>query len=709
MIEMATGRRFSSASSNTSANPPGNSSSSSSSSSSLSTSLRDGVVIVDIGNNSSNNNNNNNNNNTCNNRFVGGLSRMKRFQILLWVTMVFTFFHLRRNLPNVSPPQIEKKNSNKSTKISPAITTATVVTTSPPPTSSPLMKPTSTTATTTPTATSDKSSIDSSTIMTTATDVETIIVEKEDEYIDDHRETQKPNIDNNDIANNDSDSDSEKQQPTTMTPQPSSPPIQVPQIINSEESSTDNKPSKKDENGVDAIKTTETASKAPILTNSSSSSSSTLPKVRTDNDLTPIERKFADTHCDLTHLKNNEWYPSSLSEEDGDDDSWQQRAPYIIIAGVWNAGINPIANALFTHPQIDKAKTNGFFLPKQFQRYYDVGSNNDVNNNNDNDNNNNNNNSTSTTEIASSSSSPSFNIKVFAARERMYAQVYSKSTLREKAVNDEESKDILGRGEDNNDNKNNHVAMDVSPGLIFYAHRTAHSILCTVPWVKIVIVLRNPIDRLYQQWSYSTNNLGLTLSLEDWMAQEMKLLHTVGLIGASTSNSDVNNNKNKNNINDKDKDSVLTVVSEKEAWEKYQSVRNVAGAMGRSLYVLQLEEWINAYIAAGKNPSDFITILTTENIEDQPQKEYNKLIQFLHLAPITENNNDIDDKNNIASTLLEKSFNKTKNNVNKNDLTPPMKEETRNMLRHFFRPYNQRLTKLLRSNGFEGNWDERWK
>jgi hypothetical protein len=706
MIEMATGRRFSSASSNTSATPPGNSSSSSSSS----TSVRDGVVIVDIGNN---NNNIGSNNNTCysmSKKFAVGLSRMKRFQILLWMIIVFTFLHLRRNLPTVSPAQIEKKNNTNSIKTDPVIAATADVTTSPPPTSSPLMKPMST-KTTTPTA-SDKLSVDSSTTMTT--DVETmIVVEEEDKY-------QKPTIVNNndDITSTTStititppshntnqtnnDSDYEKQQPTTITSQPSSSSIiRVPQIINSEESSIDNKPSKKDKNGVNAIKT-ETASIAPILTKNVSSS--TLPKVRTDNDITPIERKFADTHCDLTHLKNNEWYPSSSSseeEEDVDDDSWQQRAPYIIIAGVWNAGINPLANALFKHPQIDKAKTNGFFLPKQFQRYYDVSSNNDVKNIN---------NDTSTTEIASSSSSSSssssFNIKVFAARERMYAQVYSKSTLREKVVNDEESKDMIGSGEDNtDDNKNNHVAMDVTPGLIFYAHRTAHSILCTVPWVKVVIVLRNPIDRLYQQWSYSTNNLGLRLSLEDWMAQEMKLLHTVGLIGASTTtNSDVNKNKNNNNNKD-DKESVLTVVSEKEAWEKYQSVRNVAGAIGRSLYVLQLEEWINAYNAAGKNPSDFITILTTENIEDQPQKEYNKLIQFLHLAPIVDNN----DKNNIASTLLEKSFNKTKNNVNNNDLTPPMKEETRNMLRHFFRPYNQRLTKLLRSNGFEGNWDERWK
>eukprot|EP00533_Pseudo-nitzschia_delicatissima_P008168 CAMPEP_0116077928 /NCGR_PEP_ID=MMETSP0327-20121206/331_1 /TAXON_ID=44447 /ORGANISM="Pseudo-nitzschia delicatissima, Strain B596" /LENGTH=638 /DNA_ID=CAMNT_0003568441 /DNA_START=146 /DNA_END=2062 /DNA_ORIENTATION=- len=372
-----------------------------------------------------------------------------------------------------------------------------------------------------------------------------------------------------------------------------------------------------------------------------------LTEPLSDSDLSPMARNFAETHCDLTQVKDGAWYPSSP------EDNWQQRAPYLIFAGVWNAGIQPLATALLKHPQISSAKTDGFFLPKQFSKYISVQTN-------------------DKTVGGNQTSTNTFNVKVFAARERMYAQVYSKAMFQEKS---EEFETV-----DNNSDttKIQKVAVDVSPGLIFYAHKTAHSILCTAPWVKVVILLRNPIDRLYRQWAYSVQNLNLKLSLEDWMAQEMKLLQSVGLIGAEEPQQQEDE----------------TILSEREAWEKYQSVRKVAGAIGRSLYVFQLEEWIQAYVAAGKNPSDEIMILTTEDIEEDPEHEYLELLRFLGLNPF-------EDNGSVASGLGE-----TLTQASELD---PMTPETRTMLKKFFKPYNKRLTDLLTSNGFEGNWDKRWE
>jgi len=304
----------------------------------------------------------------------------------------------------------------------------------------------------------------------------------------------------------------------------------------------------------------------------------------------------------------------------------------------------------------------------------------------------------------------------------MYAQAYSKTTLREKkSGNDDEESPateptanatVDGSSDDNTTNnnstttttiltKNQHVAMDVSPGLIFYAHKTSHSILCTTPWVKIVVLLRNPIDRLYRQWSYSVKSLNLQLSLEDWMAQEMKLLQSVGMINNGDNKRDAGTNK--------EQQAEPIVVSEKEAWEKYQAVHNVAGAIGRSLYVFQLEEWIQAYISAGKNPSEEIIILTTEDIEENPEHEYAELIQFLGLPPTTDNDanasnsNSNNDGEDSIGTALGKSLLQNKQEA------APMTKETRKMLHQFFKPYNKRLTELLTSNGFEGDWDKRWQ
>lgn len=431
------------------------------------------------------------------------------------------------------------------------------------------------------------------------------------------------------------------------------------------------KPEKKATGDSDAAATTKSHKDDNSIPNTSTTKTADPPllKLRSDTDLSAVAKKFVETNCDLTNLKDGAWYPS------GPEDDWEQRAPYTIVTGVWNAGVNPLASALLKHPQIQAAKQNGFFLPNQFQRYYGIQSGeNSMTANND--------------QTAADSTKSKFNIKVFAARERMYAQVYSKTTLFEKsgvADGDEPSSPSRDDAGKKDEMANKQVAMDVSPGLMFYAHKTAHSILCTAPWVKVVVVLRNPIDRLYRQWAYSITVLGLTLSLEDWMAQEMKLLQTVGLISGGDKEAETGSANEPNEV-----------VSEKKAWEDYQSVRQIAGAIGRSLYVLQLQEWMDAFVSAGKTPSEEIIILTTEDIQENPKREYSKLIQFLGLKPL-----EADSDTSIASSLEEALLQKAE--------TVPMKKETREMLNKFFKPYNQRLTELLNANGFEGDWYTRWK
>lgn len=395
-----------------------------------------------------------------------------------------------------------------------------------------------------------------------------------------------------------------------------------------------------------------------------------------DSDLSPVALNFAETHCDLTNLKDGAWYPS------GPEDDWQQRAPYVIVAGVWNAGVNPLANALLKHPQIDAAKQNDFFLPRNFDGRFSIKtSDKNINTNN---------------ETTAALTETNFNVKVFPARERMYASHYSKLTLRENAAShDEESTPtavVASENDEIKDSKIRHVAMDVSPGLVFFSHETSHWILCTAPWVKVVVLLRNPIDRLYRQWSYSVNRLSLKLSLEDWVAPEMKLMQSLGMIDGSNEPSN-------------DEDHPKMVVSEREAWQKYKAslTGNIVGAIGRSLYVLQLEELIQTYISAGKTPSEEIIILTTENIENNAEREYAELIGFLGLTPYE------DTPKNIGNTTTDSASSALAKGLAEGTGTEPMSDETRSMLLEIFEPYNRRLTELLTSNGFEGDWDKLWE
>ncbi|KAG7350551.1 sulfotransferase family protein [Nitzschia inconspicua] len=369
-------------------------------------------------------------------------------------------------------------------------------------------------------------------------------------------------------------------------------------------------------------------------------------------------KAFVERYCDLKNLKEGAWYPSG-------DDEWQLRAPYLIIAGTWNSGVNHLAQALLKHPQIDSAKIHGFFLPKTFKKFITVTAKATHNSNSYN--------TTSTIPVFDATTKIS-KVQVFAARDRMYHAVYSPSSLQDTNATDTEN--------DKSKSKNKHVAMDISPGLLFHARTTSYSLQCVSPWTKTVVLLRNPIDRLYQQWVYSKVNLNLVLPLDDWIAREMKAMQSIGLIGDGKRNND-------------NPESTSPALSQEEAWKRYQAVSRSGAPLGRSMYVIQLNEWIQAYLDAGKNPAQEMIIISSEKLEDDPSKELDKVIDFLGLAPLNVTKN-----YGVASTIMKPS---------QMEEIEPMSKDTRRMLQQFFKRYNRELAKLLKANGFAGDWDKIWE
>ncbi|CAJ1965401.1 unnamed protein product [Cylindrotheca closterium] len=315
---------------------------------------------------------------------------------------------------------------------------------------------------------------------------------------------------------------------------------------------------------------------------------------------------FSRQNCDLSSLKS--WYPES------DEDSWEFRAPYFVIAGVWNSGSKTLAQKLYGHPQIARraTKTNGFYMPANFRKFR--------------------------------SPIP----KVFQARHRMYAQAYNKGMLKASS---------------------NLVAMDIAPGYVFYAEQVGHTLLCVSPWTKIVILLRNPVERLSEQYARAKQTFGLKIGLEQWIANEMELITSAGLIGTPPDSDE-----------------------EQQAWKTYQKVPSMANPIGRSLYIFQLNELLQVYKTAGKVPSKEIYIAPSEVLEDKDtfQEEYNKLLSFLDLSTIP--------VDSFAQKALPSAS------------SSHMTEETRKTLVKFFRPYNKRLYNLLEEEGFPTYpWKKLWK
>lgn len=321
---------------------------------------------------------------------------------------------------------------------------------------------------------------------------------------------------------------------------------------------------------------------------------------------------FAAQWCDLTGTR---WYPTNESRIK--DVSWQQRAPAFLLPGAAYSGTVFLATLLHQHPSILPARSVElqFFHERPFRRYV----------------------------------SASEKTLVRAARERMYARDYSSSILKRNGAV---------------------VSFDATPGYLFYSSLLPRRILCVEPWVQLVLVLRNPVDRVLEQYA-ALQQRGLKQSLEQWIDQEFAIMERVGLIPGPNHTEDPQFSDSK---------------EEDVAWYDYQTA-SVGGGIGRSLYVIQIRQWIAAFRTAGRNPAEAILIVRTDHVAANPATEYERTLNFLKLpahplpqqVPVP-----------IAVTHQTRS----------------VSEETRQRLEYFFQPYNRRLKRLMRQHGISSSAEE---
>ena len=160
-----------------------------------------------------------------------------------------------------------------------------------------------------------------------------------------------------------------------------------------------------------------------------------------------------------------------------------------------------------------------------------------------------------------------------------------------------------------------------------------------LPNVKLIVVLRNPIDRAYSRYEQQAA-VGLEeLSFEDAIEQE------------------------ENRITDD--------MKKMEKDEDFYSVyfyRKAYKTMG--IYVNQLRRWFEYF------PREQFLILKSEDLRSNPAQVYNQTIEFLGLP-----------KHELDSF---KAYRMRK--------YPTLSEKTRDKLSNFFRQYNEQLYQLLGRN-----------
>ena len=176
-------------------------------------------------------------------------------------------------------------------------------------------------------------------------------------------------------------------------------------------------------------------------------------------------------------------------------------------------------------------------------------------------------------------------------------------------------------------------------------HPLAHiRISNSIPEVKLIVILRNPVDRAYSDHQMKIKNKWETLSFEEAIKSEQERL-----------------------VGEKEK------IIKKKNYLSYNYT--VYSYLSRGLYFDQLKEWYDHF------KKEQFLIISTDDFENKPSQIMNQVFQFLDLSPF---NMKFIEKKNVGS------YSK-------------MNSETRQWLIEYFKPYNEKLYKFLER---EFQWDK---
>ena len=187
------------------------------------------------------------------------------------------------------------------------------------------------------------------------------------------------------------------------------------------------------------------------------------------------------------------------------------------------------------------------------------------------------------------------------------------------------------------------ITGEASPYYLFHPH-APRRILKTIPRVKLIALLRNPVDRALSQYFFQ-KRIGLeTLSFKDALDKEAQLLSA-------------------------ERGEMLVD-------ESYNSlVYRHCSYLSRGIYVDQLKIWTGLF------PAEQLMIISTEDLFSDPQTVMSRVIDYLELPKC--------------------ALSGFTNHDHYGDY-PTTDTATRKCLVEYFKPHNQRLYQYL---GLNFDWD----
>ncbi|KAG7371124.1 TPR domain protein [Nitzschia inconspicua] len=316
-------------------------------------------------------------------------------------------------------------------------------------------------------------------------------------------------------------------------------------------------------------------------------------------------------------------YLNDTCIEEGHIAEWQYRVPYVILLGAMKCGTHALTESLWEHPLVAR------------NRYWEL--------------------------HFFDSDKPVRTEKGIQAHQTRTAYI---SAFRR------HSPEFFAQLDNNGtlNDKKKMIVMESSPRYILNSDRIPQLILCTVPWVKFLLLVRDPVDRAESQFRYLYESRLATgkpmVDWQRWIDDDLRLLQEAGVLQAKTRD------------------------EERLAWKRYQRRPNSDMIVGRGIYVLQLLDYFEIMDQYNKSRSDML-VVQSERFRRHQQSDYNNVLQFLGLPPHT--------LQNVTGSVHATHH--------KEEAVTAMPGSIKEQLKHLYRPYNKRLYALLKWR-MDLRWDE---
>ena len=359
---------------------------------------------------------------------------------------------------------------------------------------------------------------------------------------------------------------------------------------------------------------------------------------------------FQRQHCDL---QGQPWCPSGKKK-------WQKHAPYFMVAGVKKAGSTSLYYALLEHPQIvtPQLKESLFFTQKRFK--YD-----------------------NYLSAAAKDRSP---------RDRHYLNTTHK--VKVASIRDDYTKKfrVVPLIKDPNS-----ISFDATPQYLFNFPTVPKKILCACPWVKLIVILRDPVDRLWSHFNFIKNlqikknkaRGPMKTSFEEWVLKDLKRMEKYKLLAPTGLPSEFHPPMQENNV--------------MKAWHDYAADFEEA-PVGRGFYALQIYQWMKELRAFGRDPKHVLKVI---RLEDLKRKDNNQTVATRILQEITDwlmlerkTQSSKQDKHDEAVDFSQGFRQRFETNYEKLG-NPILSQRTREWLNSFYAPHNQMMGRLLGDDGWD--------